>query len=160
MTADDRTPDQNNTTPAQRNPALAPLEVLVGEWEVEFEFPFGPVIIGHAHTSFRWLEDGAFLSMRATGDTPDSPWSLCVIGRDDVTETYSVLYYDWRGTSRIYHMSLEQGLWKQWRDTPEFSQRFSGVLSDDGKTITARWEKSVDGSQWEHDFDLTYTRVG
>jgi hypothetical protein len=36
---------------------------------------------------------------------------------------------------------------------------FTGTLSDDGSTIVARWEKSSDGSHWDHDFDLIYTRV-
>ena len=30
---------------------------------------------------------------------------------------------------------------------------------EDGNTIKAQWEKSSDDSHWEHDFDLTYTRV-
>ena len=47
-----------------------------------------------------------------------------------------------------------------WRDTPGFSQRFEGNVSADGRTITAYWEKSFDGSQWEHDFDVTYTKIG
>jgi hypothetical protein len=41
----------------------------------------------------------------------------------------------------------------------EFSQRFLGTFSDDRNTIAGRWESSSDGSDWEHDFDLTYTRV-
>ena len=45
------------------------------------------------------------------------------------------------------------------RDFPGFSRRFNGMFSDDNKVIAARWEKSSDGSNWEHDFDLTYTRV-
>jgi hypothetical protein len=57
-------------------------------------------------------------------------------------------------------MSLSDGVWKLWRDAAGFSQRFEGMFSDDGKTISGRWEKSADGMQWEHDFDLTYTKVG
>jgi len=51
------------------------------------------------------------------------------------------------------------GVWKLWRDAPGFSQRFTGTFSDDGRTIKGRWEKSGDGAQWDHDFDLTYTKV-
>jgi hypothetical protein len=29
----------------------------------------------------------------------------------------------------------------------------------DGKTIAGRWEKAEDGSNWETDFDLTYTKA-
>ena len=87
------------------------------------------------------------------------PASVAVIGRDDVAETYSMLYFDARGVSQIYEMSFGDGVWKQRRSAPEFSQRFTGTLSDDGATIAARWEKSSDGSRWDHDFDLIYTRV-
>jgi hypothetical protein len=31
---------------------------------------------------------------------------------------------------------------------------------DDVNTIVARWEKSRDGSSWELDFELTYTKAG
>jgi len=38
-------------------------------------------------------------------------------------------------------------------------QRFSGRISDDGNTITASWEKSTGGANWEHDFDMAYRRI-
>lgn len=41
----------------------------------------------------------------------------------------------------------------------DFSQRFTGTFSDDGRTIQGRWETCHDGSTWEHDFDLVYRRV-
>jgi hypothetical protein len=66
---------------------------------------------------------------------------------------------DSRQISRIYQMSLSDGVWKLWREAPGFSQRFTGTFSGDGRTISGRWEKSTDGSQWEHDFDLTYTKI-
>ena len=47
-----------------------------------------------------------------------------------------------------------------WREAPGFFQRFTGTFSDDNNTITGRWEGSRDGSNWEPDFDMTYTKVG
>jgi hypothetical protein len=70
-----------------------------------------------------------------------------------------MLYFDSRGVSRIYQMSLSVGVWKLWRDFPGFSQRFTGTFSDDKNVLTARWEKSTDGSKWEHDFNITYKKV-
>jgi hypothetical protein len=46
-----------------------------------------------------------------------------------------------------------------WRDAPGFFQRFTGTFSDDGTRITGRCEASEDGSTWEPDFDVTYTKV-
>jgi hypothetical protein len=46
-----------------------------------------------------------------------------------------------------------------WREAPGFWQRYEGTVSKDSKTITAHWEKSSDASRWEHDFDVTCTRL-
>jgi hypothetical protein len=56
-------------------------------------------------------------------------------------------------------MSLNDGVWKLWRTAPGFSQRFSGTIAADGRTIQGAWEKSRDGAAWQHDFRLTYTKV-
>jgi hypothetical protein len=73
-------------------------------------------------------------------------------------------YFDSRGVARVYKMSFGDGIWKLWRDSPDFSpldfsQRYVGSLSDDGNIVSGAWEISHDGSTWEHDFDLTDTRV-
>ena len=61
-------------------------------------------------------------------------------------------------------MSVEDGVWKLWRDEPDFStldfsQRFTGTFGPDGKAIAGSWEICHDGETWEHDFDLTYVRA-
>jgi hypothetical protein len=71
-----------------------------------------------------------------------------------------MLYADARGVCRVYQMSLGDGVWKIWGQSgPEFFQRFTGNFSGDGSIITAYWEKSRDGSTWEYDFDVEYTKV-
>jgi len=55
-------------------------------------------------------------------------------------------------------MSLEGGVWKMWRDAPDFSQRKAGTFSEDGNTIIVQGELSRDGAQWEQDLGVTYTR--
>lgn len=137
------------------NPTLSRLEALVGEWAVEV--PQFPGQRGRA--IFEWLEGGAYLRLHAAAPDP-APTSTWVIGRDDSGDTYTALYYDSRGVSRVYQMSFGQGVWKLWREAPGFWQRYSGTLGDDGRSITGAWEKSPDGSSWELDFDLVYTRVG
>lgn len=70
-----------------------------------------------------------------------------------------MLYADERGVARIYQMSLEGGVWKMWRDSTGFSQRMTGTFSVDGNTILVHGELSRDGSHWEQDLDVTYTRT-
>jgi uncharacterized protein YndB with AHSA1/START domain len=144
------------------NPALDPLKELVGEWNMELSnaaFLPSPSDTVNGNVSFEWVEEGAFLVMRMGDKPPSPPQAVWLIGRDESMPDYQVLYFDSRKVSRIYEMSFADGVWKMWRDAPGFSQRFQGTFSDDGNTITACWEKSFDGSKWEHDFDLTYTKV-
>ena len=69
-------------------------------------------------------------------------------------------YFDSRGIARIYQMTFADKVWTLQRiaGAPDFSQRFTGTFGDDD-TIVGRWESSRDGSNWDPDFDLTYTRV-
>jgi len=40
------------------------------------------------------------------------------------------------------------------------AQRFTATFSDDGNTITGRWEIAEDGTNYSTDFDLIYRRAG
>jgi len=112
------------------------------------------------HATFEWLEDRAFLLQHSDFEPAKMPpASTMIIGGDESTETYGILYYDSRGVARTLQMSLKDGVWKVWREAPDFSQRFTATFSDDGSIITGRWEKSMDGKNWEHDFDLTYAKI-
>ena len=132
-------------SPAQQpwptpNPALKDLAILAGEWEMELfgaQFLPGPTDTVRGYASFAWVEDGALLEMRqgARSPNPDAVW---VIGRDESLANYEALYYDSRGVSRIYAMSFEKGLWKMWRNSQGFSQRYEGRLSKDSTRIEAR----------------------
>jgi hypothetical protein len=145
----------------QPNPALKSLDVFAGAWDMEVSrasFLPDPSATVDGYAIVEWFEEGAFLVIHQ-GEKPMPPFSTWIIGRDESTELYKVLYFDTRGVSRIYDMSFHDGVWKMWRDDPGFSQRFTGTFSKDGKRISAQWEKSSDGTTWEHDFDLTYTKL-
>jgi hypothetical protein len=135
------------------NPALAPLAVLIGHWHVEVpQFPGQPGLV-----TFEWLEGGAYLRQYSVPPEP-VPTATVVIGRDDASGAYAALYYDSRGVSRVYQMSFDGGVWRMWREAPGFWQRFSATVGADGDSLRGAWEKSPDGSTWEHDFDIVYTR--
>lgn len=149
---EDITPTHADSLSPSLHPLLRNLSPLIGQWEVDLVFPTDPPGRIHAQAVFAWLEGQAFVIEQFGGST----W---IIGGDDTTDTYSVLYHDDRGVVRVYQMSLRAGRWQLWRTMPDFSQRFEGRFSEDDQTITARWEQSSDGVTWDHDFALTYTKV-
>jgi hypothetical protein len=144
---------------AKPNPALQPLSVLVGNWSTTGTHPQVPGKTFHGRTSFAWIEGGAFLIMRSQIDEPEIPSGIAIFGTDDKTGECSMLYFDERGVSRRYEVSVANNLWKWWRNTPDFSQRFTATISPDGCSIVGRGELSRDGAKWEGDLALTYTRV-
>ena len=145
--------------PPEPNPALERLDPLVGECTIEGTVPSDPPLAVRGRATFEWLTGGSFLVQSWDVAHPDFPDGIAIIGSNASAEAFRQHYFDSRGVFRVYEMSLRDNVWKLWRDSPNFSQRFTGTFSDDGKTITGRWEKSSDGSNWEHDFDLTYMKV-
>ena len=146
------------------SPEMAPLEPLIGEWSVEALFPGVPPTDLRGRTVFEWMTGGKFLLQRWEVPIDEAPDGLAVIGPDQDNGAYLQHYFDSRGVARVYAMSFDRGVWKLSRTSADFSpldfaQRFTGTLSDDGRTIQGRWELAHDGSTWEHDFDLVYTRV-
>ena len=142
----------------QPTSSLKQFDILVGEWDTVGTHPGLPSAV-HGHSSFQWLMEGGLLQWHFDWDPGIGvPSALSIIGHDDSVETCSMLYFDERGVARIYQMSLEGGVWKMWRDAPNFSQRTTGTFSEDSNTITCHGELSRDGSTWEPDLDVTYTR--
>ena len=140
--------------------SLGRLGPLLGAWTLEAKPPDGPPWPGEAWATFEWHDSGAHLVVRSTVEMSEAPDSISIMGCDAANDTYFQLYSDERGVCRVYEMSIEDGEWKLWREGEPFPQRFTATISDDGKTITGRWEKAINGSTWETDFDLTYRKVG
>ena len=145
--------------------SLEALEPLLGEWSLTAEFVGLPPMSDGASVSFEWLAGGMFLIERWEIPVPEAPDGIAIIGADPESDgNYLQHYFDSRGVARVYKMSLDGGVWKLWRDAPDFSpldfsQRYTGTFGDDGSTIAGAWEINH-GETWEHDFGLTYTKTG
>ena len=139
--------------------ALQALEPLVGHWEFEATWPDGTTWPGGGRVTFEWLDSGAHLVQRGSAELPQAPDNVSVIGCDGANGTYVMLYSDERNVSRVFGMSIGDGVWRLWRDGEPFSQRFTGTFSEDGSTITGRWEVAEDGETYRTDFDMVYRRV-
>ncbi|MPZ28956.1 MAG: hypothetical protein GEV12_21800 [Micromonosporaceae bacterium] len=148
-----------------RHPVLARLDSLVGRWTLHLK----AAGVGAAWTEFSWQEGGDFLRQFSDADPPpptapqawrdNAPFpTTAVIGLDDATEEFTMLYADARGVYRVYRMTFADGVWTVWRNAPGFNQRFTGTLSADGNTMDGQWEMSEDGVTWNLDFELSYVR--
>jgi hypothetical protein len=146
-------------------PAVEALEPLVGEWSIEAGFAGGSPDDTRGRVVFEWMAGRRFLIERWEVAHPDAPDGIAIIGFDEGRQTLLQHYFDSRGVARVYEMSFADGSWKLSRTAPDFSplsflQRFEGILKDGDTVIEGRWETSKDGSNWETDFDLTYTKDG
>jgi hypothetical protein len=131
----------------------------VGEWDTVGEHGLMPNITLHGHTSFEWIEGGAFLKMVSEMDDPRIPTGLAIIGSDNGTGETFMLYFDERGVSRKYDVTLGDNGWKYGRNAPDISQRITFTFANDGNTMIGKGEASEGGKAWRRDLDLTYTRV-
>jgi hypothetical protein len=149
--------------------AITRLGALVGEWSMVAEFQNTPATDTGERVVFEWMRGRRFLIERwefPALDPLDMPAAgIAIIGADPGSQgNFLQHYFDSRGVARVYKMSFSDAVWKLWRDSPDvspldFSQRYTGTLSADGRTISGSWEICNDGTTWEHDFDLTYTKL-
>ena len=153
------------TTPTDRN---ARLEPLIGEWSLALVMPGAerPDVLpdAGARVTFEWMGNKAFVLERWTVPIPEAPDGLAVIGWDEGRGTYLQHYFDDRGVARVYEMRFEDGVWELERTTGDFSpfdfsQRFRGTLTADGRRIDGTWEIAEDHRTWTKDFDLIYSRI-
>lgn len=130
---------------------------------MEANFPGAPPSDARGRVWFEWMAGERFLIERWETPVSEAPDGIAIIGYDEGRETLLQHYFDSRGVARVYEMTLAGGVWTLERTKPDFSplsfpQRFVGRFSDDGMRIDGRWEIAHDGTTWEHDFELIYTR--
>jgi hypothetical protein len=144
------------------------LEPLIGEWSLAMIMPGDDTPdelpdVG-ARVTFEWMGDRAFVLERWSVPIPEAPDGLAIIGWDEGRGTFLQHYFDERAVARVYEMTFSDGVWQLGRmkgdfSPFDFSQRFTGNFSADGKRVNGTWEIAHDHVTWAKDFDLIYTRV-
>ncbi len=125
-------------------------------------FPNAPATGAGGRTVFEWMPGEQFMIQRWEVRHPAAPDGVAIIGFDEARETYLQHYFDSARRRTGVRDELRFRRLEALPSSPDFSplhfsQRFTGAFSDN--TIDGRWEASRDGTSWEHDFDLTYTKV-
>ena len=139
-----------------KDPKLEPLNALLGAWVTEATHPAFPSTTVHGQADFEWLEGERFLLQRSRTDHLDFPDSLIVYGVE--SDELSMHYFDSRGVHRVYGVSLQDGVWRMWRNAPGFSQRFLGTFVGDGNAIEGLWMLSREDTTWDDDLRITFRR--
>jgi hypothetical protein len=139
-----------------RNPQLQPFDALVGEWTIEAAHRLLPGVVVRGSTVFEWLEGEQFLIQRSRMEHPDFPDAIAIIGV--LGDGLAMHTYDSRGLHQVSATSFDDGVWRIWRDAPEFSGRFEGTIADGGDTVQGLFQMSHDDVTWEDDMEITYRR--
>lgn len=141
------------------NPALRPLNRLVGTWKTAGTHPAVPNTLLHGRTSFAWQDGGAFLVWRSELDDPRFPDGIAIFGSDDAAKTVFINYFDERGVSRKYDISIDADGFTMQRIDPAFSQRMTFKIGAGGHRIVSKGEMCRDGGDWEDDLSVIYDRL-
>lgn len=148
----------HNEGPPIVNPALANLNVLKGEWDVEIS----SLDAGKAQGTVicEWMAGQAFLTMHTHipygWEGLTSSWTVIECSAHAIGPTAH--YTSDRGEACDYFMTLENGSWILGNKTPGVWQRYFGDIRDDGNYITGEWQRSQDGNTWEEECRVVYWR--
>ena len=137
------------------DPALKPLEVLIGTWDTEATHPMLEGTL-RGTVTFEWLEGGRYLLQRSRQEHEQVPDGLAVIGAPEHGDGLVMEYFDSRGVRRTYDVAIEDGVLRWWRDDPEFAQRYSARLAPD--RFEGSGELARTPGDWHEDLRMTYTR--
>ena len=143
------------TDMSNRDPALEPFEVLIGTWDTEAKHRLVDEVVT-GHVSFEWLEGGHFLVQHMHSEHELFPDGMAVIGAPEDGEGLVMETFDSRGVRRTYHVSIEDGVWRIWRDQPGFEQRFSATLSRD--SFEGVFQLAEKPGEWQDDMKVRYRR--
>jgi hypothetical protein len=139
----------------ERDPALEPFDALIGTWDTEAKHRLVDAVV-RGSTTFEWLEGGHFLLQRSQSEHELFPDGISIIGAPEAGEGLVTEYFDSRGVRRTYRVSLDDGVWRIWRDQPGFDQRFSATPAPD--SFEGVFELAETPGEWQEDMKVIYRR--
>jgi hypothetical protein len=149
--------EEGRTDMTDRAPNLQPFDALIGTWATEAKHVAVDAVVTGTVT-FEWLEGGQFLLQRSRVDHELFPDGIGVIGAPESGEGLVLESFDSRGVRRTYNTSIEDGVWRIWRDAEGFDQRFVAELGPD--SFEGFFELAETPGEWREDMRVAYRRVG
>jgi Protein of unknown function (DUF1579) len=138
------------------------LEVLVGRWHTSgrtYARPSAPSAEIDATDTYEWLPGGLGLFHTVDGRIGDERVEGAEVIEYDPSREACFAHYLGTGGSSSYETRLtEAGAELIWT-MESASERFTGVLDDDGATISGCWElRGADGT-WHPSMEITLTKA-
>ena len=156
-------------------PQIQRLGALVGRWRSEGHIVGDPPIPILGTDIYEWLAGGFFLVHHVDvviGDQPVQAIEIIGEEQDTATESFTARAYDNLGSETLMRAEVDdQGVWTFTgsADVAPVAQPTSADtsgavrstlrVSADGKNMTAKWERSDDGTTWQSWMDMTFTRM-
>jgi hypothetical protein len=142
------------------------LGVFLGRWHTTGEVAATdgtPAARVDALDTYTWYPGEFFLVHDADGKVGDDAInSLEIIGFDPERRCYVASFFDSTGGSGEEEIRVEGNTWT-WRGSNVMGvreHRCIAVVSQDGRTVNARHEKSDDGATWALWMDVTLQKEG
>jgi Protein of unknown function (DUF1579) len=137
------------------------LEALLGRWKTEGrteETADAPAVEIDAWDTYEWLPGGFALLHSVDARVGDEKVEGAeIIGWDPARGAYVTQYFGSDGPS-AYEASLAEEDGRLTWSMRSAADRFSGTFSDDGDTISGRWEQLDGDGSWRPWMRITLTR--
>lgn len=151
----------NLEQPPRPGPEHQRLEIFVGTWKTEGRIlesdSSGPPSRLTAVDIYDWGPGGFFLIHHVDGRMGEEEVkTIEIIGFDAASQEYRMHSFDNQGNTATYKAILRGRAWKIWGE----AERFTGEFSEDGSSLSGRWERSAGGAGWQPWMEITLTRVG
>ena len=95
--------------------------------------------------------------MHSQVDEPKFPDGVAIIGSDDATGRFTMIYFDERGTSRIMDVTVGNGTVTWRHNDPKFAQCLTIIA--EGDRLLSQGRMSQDGGPWENDLSQTLVHI-
>jgi len=150
------------------------LGALVGRWRTEGHVVGQPVVPITGTDIYEWLAGGFFLVHHVDVLVGDQQvQAIEIIGdHDPGTDSFTARAFDNQGAVTVMRVSVDdQGVWRfaggadvaaaaqPGSADPRGAVRSTLTASEDATAMTARWERSDDGSTWQPWMNVSFTRL-
>src|SRR5262249_20000550 len=141
-------------------PELDLLNVFIGRWITEGETVAEAAQAVQsivASDVYEWAPGGHFVMHPAYGRIGSTGvGGPEIIGYDASTRQFQTYFFGSEGNVTNETLSHRDGVWT-WQGK---LARCTGTFSDDGKTLTAHHERSVDGGRWLPSMEVKLRKIG